>query len=253
MAKKTVLITGVSKGIGRTIAEKLHSEGFYIFGGYKWRKDYRKEETQANSLKKELKNLKLLPFDLGIRENTFKLTKEIGSTKLSAIVNNAGEFIENDWLKFDYDSWDRVIEVNMVAPLVIAQELKNNLLANAAIVSISSSDAFYAGFDDIAYSVSKAGLNNLTKSLAAMLVDKKIRVNAIAPGWVDTEMAESADIDTLPHSKTFLNRNATTEEIAEVVSFLISKKASFINGAIISVDGGYSAIDYVVKKEHENR
>lgn len=116
-----------------------------------------------------------------------------------------------------------------------------------------SSDAFYAGYDDIAYSVSKAGLNNLTKSLAATLADKKIRVNAITPGWVDTEMAESANINALAHDKTPLKRNATTDEIAEVVSFLISKKASFINGAIIAVDRGYSAVDYVVKREHESR
>jgi 3-oxoacyl-[acyl-carrier protein] reductase len=248
---KNILITGVSKGIGRSLAEHFSQLGYFIYGGYKFSDGYQDEKPLADELEKELDNLKLLPYDLADRANTRALVSELDGVKLSAIINNAGEFMPNRWKDFNFESWDRVVEVNMSAPLVLVQGLKDNLLEGAAIVNISSTDALYAGYDDIAYSASKAGLNNLTKSMAAMLANKKIRVNAVAPGWVDTDMAAQAGVNEDAHFQTPLGRNASTKEIAQVVEFLISAKASFVNAAIISVDGGYSSTDYVIKKESE--
>ena len=121
------------------------------------------------------------------------------------------------------------------------------------MVNIASTDALFAAYDDIGYAASKAGLISLTKSMAAALADRGIRVNAIAPGWVDTEMAENADINEYAHFQTPLGRNATTQEIANVVEFLMSDKASFVNASLLTADGGYSAVDYTVKKEFEER
>ncbi|HSX02551.1 MAG TPA: SDR family oxidoreductase [Candidatus Saccharimonadia bacterium] len=248
---KNILITGVSKGIGRTLAHHFHGLGYTIFGGYKWSDAYKEEQALAESLKAELPNLTLLPFDLADRELLDQLIRRMKGVQLAAIVNNAGEFIPNNFAQFSPDTWDRSIAVNMTAPLLLVFGLRDNLTSNASIVNIASTDAYYAAYDDIGYAASKAGLISVTKSLAAALASRNIRVNAIAPGWVDTEMAENAAVNEFAHFQTPLGRNATTQEIAGVVEFLVSSKSSFINAAVINADGGYSSVDYVVKKEAE--
>lgn len=250
---KNILITGVSKGIGRTLAHHFHDLGFYIYGGYKWSENYKDEEELAEDLKKTLPNLTLLPYDLADRDAVASLIQQLAKVQLDAIVNNAAEFIQNRWKELDYKEWDRSIAANMTAPLLLVHGLCQNLKEQASIVNIASTDAFYAAYDDIGYAASKAGLISVTKSLAAALADKDVRVNAIAPGWVDTEMADKAAVNEFAHYQTPLGRNATTQEIANVVEFLISDKSSFINASVINTDGGYSSVDYVVKKEGEHQ
>lgn len=248
---KNILITGASKGIGRTLAEHFHNSGFHVYAGYKWSETYKDEEFLANELREALQNLTLLPYDLADRKALDRLVEQLKEVQLEAIINNAAEFLPNSWDDFDFTLWDRSIAVNMTAPLYLVQKLHPNIREGAGIVNIASTDAYYAAYDDIAYAAGKAGLINLTKSMAAALAKKKIRVNAIAPGWVDTEMAENADVNEFAHFQTPLGRNATTQEIANVAEFLVSDKASFINAAVLAADGGYSSVDYVVKKEAE--
>lgn len=248
---KNILITGVSKGLGYTLAHHFHNLGFYVYGGYKWSEKYKDEEALAKELDEQLPNLTLLPYDLADRDAIHSLTQQLTDVQLDAIVNNAAEFIPNKWNELDYKKWDRSIAVNMTAPLLLVHSLRQNLKDQASVVNIASTDAFYAAYDDIGYAASKAGLISITKSLAAALADKATRVNAIAPGWIDTEMAENADVNEFAHYQTPLGRNATTQEIAHVVEFLISDRSSFINAAVINADGGYSSVDYVVKKESE--
>lgn len=248
---KSILITGVTKGIGHTLAQHFHGLGFYVYGVYKWAQEYKEEESLAEELKQQLNNLKLLPYDLANRDAVKALVNDLKDVELDGIVNNAGEFMENSWDNFSLENWHRSIAVHMTAPLLIAQELKGNLKEGASIVNVASTDAYYAAYDDIGYAASKAGLMNLTKSMAVGLAKRNIRVNAIAPGWVDTDMAESANVNEHAHYQTPLGRNATTQEIANVVEFLISEKSSFVNGTVINADGGYSSVDYVVKKEAE--
>ncbi len=249
---KNILITGVSRGIGRTLAQHFHALGYTIYGGYKWKDDYRDEENLANNLKNELSNLILLPYDLADRNAVNELIEQLNGIKLQGIVNNAAEFITNNWNDFSSSSWDRSLAVNLTAPLLLVNGLQENLIDGGSVINIASTDAYYAAYDDIGYAASKAGLINLTKSLAAALAYRKIRVNAIAPGWVNTQMAESADINQYASFQTPLGRNASTQEIVNVVEFLISDKASFITATIINTDGGYSSIDYVVKKESKH-
>jgi len=250
---KNILITGVSRGIGRKLACHFHGLGCHIYGGYKWSENYADEESLANSLAEEISNLTLLPYDLADRDDIKSLVKELKDIQLDGIINNAGEFLENNFSNLNIDNWDRSIAVHMTAPLLLAHGLQDNLKDNSSIVNISSTDAYYAAYDDIGYAASKAGLINITKSMAAALANRKIRVNAIAPGWVNTAMAETADVGEYAAFQTPLGRDATTQEIAYAAEFLISDKSSFINSTVINVDGGYSSTDYVVKKESENR
>ncbi len=250
---KHALVTGVTKGIGKTIAKTLHASGFYIFGVYKWSELYTDEEPLAKEIEKELANLTVIPCDLNDRESFEKIADAIGTTKLDAVVHNAGEFLQNNWQDFDIQAWDRSLNVNMAAPLLLTKRLERNLNDNIGIVAITSTDGLHAGFDDLGYAVSKAGLNTAVKCLAAALAAKKIRVNAVVLSWADTQMAENANVNVLAHDKALLGRNASTQEVANVVEFLLSDKASYMTGSLVVVDGGYTSVDYVVKKEFENR
>jgi NAD(P)-dependent dehydrogenase (short-subunit alcohol dehydrogenase family) len=247
---KTLLITGVSRGIGRQLATHFCAQGIHVIGAYKSSSSYTEEDQEAKILADELGDyLTIAPCDLADRFAVDSLISEIGNRNIDGIINNAAEYIPKDWDNMDFADWDRSVAVNMTAPLYLVNRLRKNLNKGSAIVNIASSDAWFAGYEDIAYSATKAGLISLTKTLAAILGEKKVRVNAIAPGWVDTAMAEAAGIDEAAHYKTPLGRNATTQEIVDVAEYLLSDKASFITGATISVDGGYSVVDEVLKRE----
>ncbi|MCC7290383.1 SDR family oxidoreductase, partial [bacterium] len=135
---KHALITGVSKGIGKTIAETLHLEGYSIFGVYKWSQEYQEEQVLAEEVARRLPNLTLIPCDLANRESFDVIAKVIADMKLDSIVHNAGEFLDNSWSEFREDAWDRSIAVNMEAPILLTKRLENNLQDGSSIVLIGS-------------------------------------------------------------------------------------------------------------------
>jgi 3-oxoacyl-[acyl-carrier protein] reductase len=241
--KKKALVTGVSRGIGEAIARRLTKEGYFVYGTYKT------SEREANKLKKELKHVGLFQADFTDREQTLALVKKLKDIKLDALVNNAGIIEFERFDKLSYDNWDNVIEVNLNAPFILAHGLRNNLKKGGAIVNIASTDGLIGAFVSMSYSASKAALINLTKSMGNIFGEKGIRVVAIAPGWVGSGMDSPAvkeAIETNP-----LGRNAKFEEIASTVSMLLSNDASFINGTTLVVDGGYTNVDPILKKEAE--
>ena len=239
--KKTALVTGVSRGIGHAIAQKLVSEGYFVHGTYNAGK------KEAEQLKQELKNIEIYQVNLRDRKQTQQLVKKLKDTKFNALVNNAGVFQLEDFDNYDFEIWDSTFEINLNAIFAICLGLKDSIKKGGAIVNIASTDGMTGSFAGMAYSASKAALINLTKSLGNNFGPKGIRVNAIAPGWVNTDM-DTEVVGDAP-DLTPLGRNAKPEEIANVVSFLLSNKASFASGATFIIDGGYTNVDPIMKKE----
>ncbi len=242
MSNKNVLISGVSRGIGRAICQQLVSEGFKVFGTYNSGID------EAKALKKEMRDqIELFQVNFAERQQTLEFINKVKNVLFDAIVNNAGMIDFEDFEDFDFGIWDKTLEVNLTAPLLIAQGLRKNIREGGAIVNIASTDGLNGTFSSMSYAASKAALINLTKGLSNNFGPHKVRVNAIAPGWIDTDMTTKASVEAA--TLTPLERNGNPDEIAKVVSFLISNNASFINGSNVIVDGGYTNVDYIMLKE----
>jgi len=241
---KTYLITGGAQGIGQATVELLLTNPDVALIVI----DKQRTDFIDNCLAQYADRFSYYLQDIAERENLSEVLKEIAQRRLNGIVNVAGEVYLEKWDEMKLATWDRTLAVNLTAPLQIVHELRNALESNASIVNIASTDGTCAGIVTIAYAASKAGLMNLTKSLGAVLGEKGIRVNAIAPGWVETKMTEG----TLPDESielTPLKRNAKAQEVANLVEYLLSEKSSFISGETIAIDGGLSTIDYTIFKE----
>lgn len=239
---KTALITGVSRGIGKAICLNLIENGYTVYG------TYNRSNKQAKQLKLKLgKKIKLYKVDFAVRRQTLNFLKKVRGVKFDALINNAGVFKPENFNRFRFQTWDNTLEVNLTAPLLITLSLRNNLKKGGNVINISSTDGMTGSFTSISYAASKSALINLTKSLANNLGSRQIRVNSISPGWINTDMATDESYKAV--RLTPLGRNGKPEEIASAVSFLLSDKASFINGANIVVDGGYTNVDSIMKDE----
>ncbi|MGA2385605.1 MAG: SDR family oxidoreductase [Candidatus Bathyarchaeia archaeon] len=242
-AQKTALVTGMSRGIGKAICEKLVKEGYFVYG------TYNTGEQEAKMVKETLKTVEIFQADFKDRKQTLAVIEKLGKIKFDAIINNAGTFEGELFDEFDFKIWDDIIAVNLTTPLLFSVKLQKNIKNGGSIVIIASTDGLQGSFASISYSASKAGLINITKSLANNLGSRNIRVNAIAPGWINTKMATESSYKAA--QITPLGRNGKPEEVADLAHYLITNSASFITGATVIIDGGYTCVDTIMKMEAE--
>lgn len=249
MKSKTVLLVGASGGIGNKTAQMLLEEGYSVIG------TYYQDPEKLNNLKKNdhFSTQELNIKDLSSIKTLFQLIKK---EELYAVVNCAGicEYEEGDIDK-DVEIWNKTIATNLSGNFYLAKIFQPILIENGRFVMISSTDSFYGGAITASYAASKAGVNSLTKSLSLFFGQKKIRVNAIAPGWVSTRMIADIGQDFLDKVATInpLKRIARPEDIAKLIKFLLSDESDYINGQVIPIEGGYTNQDPTLMLEEETQ
>ena len=240
---KNILITGASHGIGRAIAIHFAKNGYNVIA------NYNKSENEAFMLKNELSSLgyscHTIKADVSKQEEVRKMFDYIISNfgQLDALVNNAGISIEKPFLNVTDEDWNKTLFTNLNGTFYCCQEALRDMIKRheGTIVNISSIWGQCGASCEVPYSVSKAGVIGLTKSLAQEFGPSNIRINCVAPGFIDTKM--NANLST-EEVKTFtedipLMRIGTPEDVAKAVYFLISDDSKYITGHVLSVNGGY--------------
>ncbi|PSC06619.1 3-oxoacyl-ACP reductase [Alsobacter soli] len=242
-ATKTALVTGAARGIGLATARRFLGAGWNV--GLL--------DIDAETLARSMGQLEAPDRALELRcdvadpdqvaEAVASLNARFG--RIDALVNNAGVAVFKPLLDTTHEEWSRVLAVNLTGPFLLTQAAAPIMAeTGGAIVNITSISGLRASTLRVAYGTSKAALAHLTKQQAAELAGLGIRVNAVAPGPVDTAMAKEVHSPAIRadyHDAIPLNRYGLEEEIAEAVFFLCSDRASYVTGQTLAVDGGFDA------------
>jgi 3-oxoacyl-[acyl-carrier protein] reductase len=239
LGDKKALITGASRGIGKAIAERFLAEGAEIWGlGTKEPEDLGERISRAGGklhwINADLGNLAVVE---GIIEEALK-----DSGGFDILVNNAGITRDNLSFRMTLADWQQVLDVNLTAAFLIARTVGRDMIRRrqGAIINMSSVVGIHGNGGQINYAASKAGLIGLTKSLAQEVAGRGIRVNAIAPGYIASDMTDALPegireklLEHIP-----LKRIGRGEDVAEAALFLASDSAAYITGQVLAVDGG---------------
>ena len=237
--KKVILVTGASRGIGRNIALTLAKEGHIVIANYNKSVDAAKsleEETKGHSLeiyKADVTNENEVKDMLQYIENKYN--------KIDVVINNAGISQEKLFTDLTFEDWDNMMKNNLYSAFYVSRESAKLMIRNhvGLIINISSIWGQIGASMEVHYSVSKAGLDGLTKALAKELGPSNIRVNSIAPGFIDTDMNKhlsKEDVDAIKN-ETPLGKVGKVEDISKAVKWLVEDE--FTTGQVISINGGW--------------
>jgi len=232
---KYAVVTGSTKGIGLAISKKLIESNYFVFMNYAF------NDNAADIIDLQKDMHKIIKADLSTTDGADKLTKMILSERieLDCVVFNAGATCRKPFGEITYEEWNAVMNANVNIPFLICQKLHSIIKVNSSIIFIGSDMGIYPHATSCAYSVSKAATHMLAKSLVKEMAEKRIRVNALAPGFIDTEWQkikpqwQRKKIE----EKTALKRFGAPGEVADACLCLIEN--NYINGAVLQVDGGY--------------
>ena len=242
MEGKVAVVTGASRGIGKAIAVKLASKGAIVvinYNGSRERAEEVKNEVESAGGKAVIIQCNVADFD-ACKEFIETVIKEQG--RIDILVNNAGITKDGLIMKMKEEDFESVLNVNLKGTFNTIRHSARQMLKQRSgkIINISSVSGILGNVGQANYAASKAGVIGLTKTMARELGSRGITVNAIAPGFVDTEMTEvlSEEIRENACKQIILGRFGKPEDIANTAVFLASDKADYITGQVISVDGG---------------
>ncbi|MFM8314500.1 MAG: 3-oxoacyl-[acyl-carrier-protein] reductase [Deltaproteobacteria bacterium] len=236
------LVTGGSRGIGRAAAMALAREGAEVIINYV--SNEQKAKETCDEIAAQGGKASAVKFDVADIDQTKAAIEQIlkDKKKISILVNNAGITRDGLMMRYSVEDWDQVLNTNLRSAFVVSQAVIRSMMKErkGSIIHMGSIVGITGNPGQAAYCAAKAGIIGLTKSMAKELASRNIRVNAIAPGFIETDMThqltedqKKAIFDSIP-----LGRIGTADEVAQAVVFLASQRSSYITGQTIVVDGG---------------
>ena len=240
--RKVVLVTGGSRGIGKETA-KVYAEN-----GYNVAINYVSDKTDVEGIKKEFQDMGvkclMIKADVSNREEVEKMVEEVISEfdKIDVLVNNAGITKDTLLMRMSEEDFDKVIEINLKGTYLVTKAVTKYMMKKrqGSIINLASVVGVVGNSGQCNYSASKAGIIGFTKSVAKELASRNIRANAVAPGFIETDMTNvlKDEVKENINAQIPLKRMGTAREVAEVIYFLGSEKSSYITGQVINIDGG---------------
>lgn len=237
---KVAIVTGASRGIGREIAKELSRQGIKVIA------NYNKSEEQAKILQQESPEIDIFKADVSNRKQVKELVDYTLNKygKIDILVNNAGISESKLFTDVTDEDWNRIINNNLYSAYCMTQEVLPNMIHHkqGCIINISSIWGMVGASCEVIYSISKAGMDAMTKSLAKELGPSNIRVNSIAPGIIDTEMNKNLNINDINELKEEipLGKIGKASDISKCVKWLIEDE--YTTGQVISINGGWIII-----------
>lgn len=239
---KVILITGASRGIGRAIALGFAEPGCTVIVNYRSGREAAEETAEA--VRRRGAQAVLNPFDVAQSETVKAAFKDITDAfgRLDVLVNNAGITRDNIFPRLKESEWDEVLAVNLKGVFLCCQAAMRPMLKQrfGRIITITSVVGFTGNAGQCNYAAAKAGIMGLTRALAREVISRNITVNAVAPGYIETEMTQalSEDARRALLEQIPAGRTGTPEEVAAAVRFLASDEAGYITGQVLHVNGG---------------
>lgn len=235
---KTAIVTGATKGIGLAIARRLLGMGYHVVG------TYANDEMAAKRCTEELSSIaphfEIIKADQSDKESMRGFTLQmLQKPSIDCIVCNAGATLRCSLTEICDEEWERIMQINLNSSLYLIRDLYSKIPHNSRIVFIGSLMGVYPHGTSLAYGVSKASVHALALNLVKCFEGTNTTVNAIAPGFVETEWQASKpqQIRDNIYAKSAIKRFATTDEVADAVEFCLNN--GFVNGSVIEVSGGY--------------